>query len=41
MPPAQRRSTGIGFWGMVAGVMAALKLKEKWDECESRCALVR
>ncbi|KZT68256.1 hypothetical protein DAEQUDRAFT_671749 [Daedalea quercina L-15889] len=31
MPPAQR-STGITFWGMVVGVMTALKLKEKWDE---------
>ncbi|KAH9914027.1 uncharacterized protein B0H18DRAFT_1087931 [Fomitopsis serialis] len=31
MPP-QRRSTGITFWGMVVGVMAALKLKEKWDD---------
>lgn len=33
MPPSQRPSRGIGFFGMVAGVMAALKLKEKWDEC--------
>jgi len=32
MPPVQRRSTGITFWGMVVGVMAALKLKEKWDD---------
>ncbi|TFY50275.1 hypothetical protein EVJ58_g11116, partial [Rhodofomes roseus] len=32
MPPAQRRSTGLTFWGMVVGVMAALKLKEKWDD---------
>ncbi|KAF7797879.1 hypothetical protein EIP86_009085 [Pleurotus ostreatoroseus] len=24
----------LGFWGIVGGVMTALKLKERWDDCE-------
>lgn len=41
MPPAQRPSRGVTFFGMVAGMMAALKLKEKWDECGSHLAAHR
>ena len=28
-------SRGLGFWGMVGAAMVALKLKERYDECES------
>lgn len=24
----------LTFWGMVGATMAALKMKERWDECE-------
>ena len=27
-------SRGLGFWGMVGAAMVALKLKERYDECE-------
>ena len=27
-------SRGMGFWGMVGAVMVALKLKERYDDCE-------
>lgn len=29
---AQRK--GLTFFGMVGGVMALLKLKDRWDDCE-------
>ena len=33
MPPA--RNGGFSFVGMVVGVMTLLKLKDKYDQCES------
>lgn len=34
MPEQRQGNGGLGFFAMVGGVMALLKLKERWDDCE-------
>lgn len=31
---SSNRERGVGFFGMIAGTMALLKVKERWDDCK-------